>query len=192
MNGILRIVTDDIFLGQKLYRELISLFSRVEVAPSASGAADVFLFDTRTHMPGADTPSVFYLTEDPDGFPKERTLPLPLPIGLAASVLESKKEITPLVLSESERALRLYGKTVKLTEVEYALLSALVQANGSFISRDALRNAVWGSQSSDGLLNVYIHYLREKLENGGERVILSSRKSGYALAEKFTRRDSEC
>ena len=32
----------------------------------------------------------------------------------------------------------------------------------------------------------------EKLENDGEKVILSSRKSGYALAEKFTRRDSEC
>jgi DNA-binding winged helix-turn-helix (wHTH) protein len=192
LNGILRIVTDDIFLGQKLYRELVPLFSHIDVSQSASGAADVFLFDTRTHLPEADAPSVFYLAEDPDGFPRERTLPLPLPIGLAASVLESENKAAPLVLSESERALRLYGKTVKLTEVEYSLLSALVRANGSFISRDALRNAVWGEQSSDGLLNVYIHYLREKLENDGERVILSSRKSGYALAEKFTRRDSEC
>ena len=113
---------------------------------------------------------------------------MPLPIGLAASVMESENKSAPLVLSESERALRLYGKTVKLTEVEYSLLSALVRANGSFISRDALRNAVWGEQSSDGLLNVYIHYLREKLEidPGKPRYLKVVWGQGYKMEEDRT------
>ena len=79
-----------------------------------------------------------------------------------------------------------------MTEVEYSLLSALAAAKGEFISRTDLRTAVWGTEGTDGLLSVYIHYLREKLEGGGEKVILSSRKAGYALAEKFAKGADEC
>ena len=67
-----------------------------------------------------------------------------------------------------------------------------MEADGAFISREALKSAVWGAESSEGVLNVYIHYLREKLERDGEKVILSSRKSGYALAEKFKRGSGAC
>ncbi|MBR2324601.1 MAG: winged helix-turn-helix transcriptional regulator [Clostridia bacterium] len=191
MNGVLKIVTRDVFLGQKLYRELSSRFSHVEIAENPSGTADLWLFDTRTHKPEADAPQFFYLAADTKALPEERTLPLPLPIGLAEKMLGQKKA-SPLILLENERALRLYGRQIKLTEVEYALLRAIVEADGAFISREALKSAVWGAESSEGVLNVYIHYLREKLERDGEKVILSSRKSGYALAEKFKRGSGAC
>ena len=191
MNGVLKIVTRDVFLGQKLYRELSSRFSSIEIAEDASGTADLWLFDTRTHKPEADAPHFFYLAADTEALPEERTLLLPLPIGLAEKTLGQKKA-SPLILSENERALRLYGRQIKLTEVEYALLRAIVEADGAFISREALKSAVWGAEGSEGVLNVYIHYLREKLEREGEKVILSSRKSGYALAEKFKRGSDAC
>jgi DNA-binding response OmpR family regulator len=41
----------------------------------------------------------------------------------------------------------------------------------------------------EGLINVYVHYLREKLEVGGEKIINSSRKNGYAIDEKFIKED---
>lgn len=72
-----------------------------------------------------------------------------------------------------------------LTEVEYRLFSALVSRDG-FTSREELSQTVWGEHES-GLLNVYIHYLREKLEHSGERVIISSRKEGYKIDGKYER-----
>ena len=129
MNGVLKIVTRDVFLGQKLYRELSSRFSHVEIAENPSGTADLWLFDTRTHKPEADAPQFFYLAADTKALPEERTLPLPLPIGLAEKMLGQKKA-SPLILLANERALRLYGRQIKLTEVEYALLRAIVEADG--------------------------------------------------------------
>ena len=38
-------------------------------------------------------------------------------------------------------------------------------------------------------MNVYVHYLREKLEYNGEKVIISSRKNGYKIDERFFPRD---
>ena len=49
------------------------------------------------------------------------------------------------------------------------------------MSREELVTAVWGEGADDGVLNVYVHYLREKLEKENERVILYSRKSGYRI-----------
>ena len=191
MKGVLRIATADVYLGQKLFRELSPLFQRIEIVRDATGDADVWLIDTRTQKNVTDAPNVFYLSDTPNALPEERTLPLPLPIGRAAAML-GQARVPILVLSDDTRSLRLYGTQIKLTEVEYALLRALIKAEGAFISREDLRRSVWGEESSEGLLNVYIHYLREKLERGGEKVILSSRKFGYAIAEKFTGRDEEC
>lgn len=185
MKGMLKIITKDPYLGQKLRWELSENFDRIEITDSVSGQADVSIYDCRLGAPIPSVPSYYYLTIAADpSLPKERCLPLPLPLGLAKKKIAGSKA-APLLLLKKERALRFYGEEIRLTEVEFALLSALVHANGKFLSRADLRTTVWGGEGTDGLLNVYIHYLREKLERGGEKVILSSRKEGYALAEKF-------
>ena len=53
------------------------------------------------------------------------------------------------------------------------------------LSREEILNAVWNNEADSGVINVYIHYLREKLELDGEKIILSSRKLGYAIDERF-------
>jgi len=55
-------------------------------------------------------------------------------------------------------------------------------------SREELLSRVWGNDTDPGVLNVYVHYLREKLERGGEKIILSSRKCGYRISEKYAMR----
>ena len=75
-------------------------------------------------------------------------------------------------------------RDIKLTELERGLFMKLYDARGEFVSRDELFS-VFADGSSESMLNVYIHYLREKLEGDGTRVIISSRKHGYKIDEKF-------
>ena len=75
-------------------------------------------------------------------------------------------------------------KKISLTEVEGKLLVELLKAE-EFVSRNSLLKSVWGANNDSGVINVYIHYLREKLEKSGEKIIISSRKYGYKISEKY-------
>jgi len=91
-------------------------------------------------------------------------------------------------LINESRSVKLFGEVIRLTEVEFRLLSALASAPvGEFVSRERLINEVWGGESDCGVVNVYIHYLRTKLEHRGEKVIISSRREGYKLDERIGR-----
>ena len=89
------------------------------------------------------------------------------------------------MLSLADRCAILYGERIKLTEVEFSLLSLLYSHGGKYVSRDEVLNKIWNGEADGGVINVYIHYLREKLEKHGEKIILSSRKNGYCIDEKF-------
>ncbi len=84
-------------------------------------------------------------------------------------------------VEENSRTVMLDGMRIKLTEVEFALFFELYRARGCFVPREKLISAVWGDIGNDSLINVYIHYLREKLERGAEKIIFSSRREGYKL-----------
>jgi len=87
-------------------------------------------------------------------------------------------------LTLAGRTALLHGREIRLTEVEAALLSRLLDAGGEFVERDELHRSVW-QDADGGVLNVYIHYLREKLEGEGEKIIISSRKLGYKIDAKY-------
>ena len=86
-----------------------------------------------------------------------------------------------LALDAPTRTAMLDGLKIKFSELEFSLLWELFSNLGSFVSREELIKRVWGESGNDGLINVYVHYLREKLENGSQRFIFSSRKEGYKL-----------
>ena len=92
------------------------------------------------------------------------------------------------ILRLGHKAAYLGERSISLTEVEFALLKQLYDANGEFVSREELLGAVWGGECESGVLNVYVHYLREKLEDG-EKIIISSRKLGYKIDERYLRPD---
>ena len=99
-----------------------------------------------------------------------------------------KSDTGALKVISGKRAVRLHGRVIKLTEVEFKLLCALLRAPlGEFVSRERLIDEIWGGECDGGVVNVYIHYLRKKLEVDGEKVIISSRREGYKIDERIGR-----
>ena len=88
-------------------------------------------------------------------------------------------------LQMTEDAVILRGERIPLTAREHALLTCLVQAGGAPLSRRDLYAAVWGGEdgSDDGVVVVYLHYLRKKLERDGKKILYAVRGKGYALRE---------
>lgn len=119
-----------------------------------------------------------------------RDIPLHLPLGGLSSLLSRRSSALSLVPSRREAIVM--GRAVKLTELEFSLLSYLYEKNGDYASREELLRSVWSDDAESGIINVYIHYLREKLESSGERIILSSRKSGYAINERYLEGGKKC
>lgn len=94
-------------------------------------------------------------------------------------------EPAPPTLDPAGRRVLTDAGDISLTEREYRLFSALAEAKGAFLSRETLLDRVWEGETDDaGVVNVYIHYLREKLEGAGQIRILSKRGVGYALREE--------
>ena len=68
-----------------------------------------------------------------------------------------------------------------LTPTERRLYEALRAASPHPVSREQLRRAAFPNGGDDRMLNLYVHYLREKLERDGVRRIFASRGKGYYL-----------
>ena len=120
---------------------------------------------------------------------EECDLAIPFTFEELHRVLSAKRK-APLQLDRAERAAYLYGEKIRLTEVEFSLLNTLFEA-GDYVSREELLYRVWGDEATDGIINVYIHYLREKLEARGEKIIISSRKMGYRIDERYIKEESD-
>ncbi len=76
------------------------------------------------------------------------------------------------------------GRHCNLTRTEFALLEVLARNAGKVVPRDMLLEKVWGwiSPTLSNGLDVYIGYLRRKLEENGEpRLVQTVRGVGYVL-----------
>ncbi len=86
------------------------------------------------------------------------------------------------------REVRVRNKPVHLTPKEFNLLGVLVRNAGRVITRNDLVSEAWGPEYSDAIdsLKLYIHYLRQKVEQDPERpqYILTSRGVGYRFANR--------
>jgi len=86
----------------------------------------------------------------------------------------------------SRRALR-QGQEVKLTTTEYRLLELFLRHPHQVLPKEMLLERVWGYDfgGDSNVLEVYIRYLRNKLETaGGSRLIHTMRGSGYVLRQE--------
>jgi DNA-binding response OmpR family regulator len=75
------------------------------------------------------------------------------------------------------------GKEIELSGREYALLEFLIHRAGQIVTRDQLREHVWGdSDVWSNVVDVYIGYLRQKIDAGAaEPLIQTVRGIGYTL-----------
>ena len=76
---------------------------------------------------------------------------------------------------------------LSLTVTEFNLLHLLLRHPRQVLERRQILNDVWGYDfgGDDNVLEIYIGYLRKKLEaEGGTRIIQTVRGVGYALREE--------
>ena len=111
---------------------------------------------------------------------------LSIPFSLdAPSKFLADAEAPSCALMPERRSVFLFGEEIHLTELEYALFELIVSAGEDCVSRKDILERIWHSEADGGVINVYVHYLREKLERGGEKIIVASRGKGYTLSDKY-------
>ncbi len=85
----------------------------------------------------------------------------------------------------SARQVFVGGKEVRLTPLEYRLLTVLIQHAGKVVTQRQLLTEVWGPEYADEAqyLRVYIGYLRRKLgsTSSDDSIILTEARVGYRL-----------
>ncbi|MFD7367367.1 response regulator transcription factor [Nocardiopsis alba] len=87
-----------------------------------------------------------------------------------------------LELDEEAHEVRRAGVPVPLSPTEYALLRYLMLNAGRVVSKPQILDQVWGGQSEDTrVVELYVSYLRRKLDNGPRRLIHTVRGIGYSL-----------
>jgi DNA-binding response OmpR family regulator len=89
-----------------------------------------------------------------------------------------------LIVDPAQRSVSRAGRPVELTRREFELLEELAGHRGVVMSRQQLLERVWGYDFEvDGnVVDVFVGYLRRKLEAGGEpRIIHTVRGVGFVL-----------
>jgi DNA-binding response OmpR family regulator len=89
-----------------------------------------------------------------------------------------------LVVDPAARAATRAGRHLDLTRREFDLLEALARNAGIVLSRERLLELVWGYdwQTDGNVVDVFVSYLRRKLEKGGEpRILRTVRGVGFTL-----------
>lgn len=86
-----------------------------------------------------------------------------------------------LVIVPSERRVTLDGNDINLSRREYAVLLALAESPGRYLSKQQISEKIygWGEEVESNALEVHIHHLRKKLEGN---YIVNRRGLGYRFA----------
>jgi len=100
---------------------------------------------------------------------------------------DSKLVAGPLTIDRDTRSVTRAGRRIDLTKTEFNLLELLAEQSDIVISRDFIYEHVWGYnfETSSKSLDVYVGYLRRKLNAPGEDdLIRTVRGIGYSLVTK--------
>ena len=96
-------------------------------------------------------------------------------------------QFADLRLNPSTREVRRGGRLIELTRTEFLLLELFLRHPRQVLSRDRILEAAWGydSDAVSNVVDVYVGYLRQKLETAGEpRLLQTVRGVGYVLREE--------
>jgi len=91
-----------------------------------------------------------------------------------------------LILNPATRMAERNTRSIELTAKEYDLLELFMRHPNQVLTRDQIYDRIWGYDfgGESNIIEVYIRYLRSKLEAEGEyRLLHTIRGVGYALRE---------
>lgn len=98
-----------------------------------------------------------------------------------------KLQYKGLSLDTASRVATLDGREISLTTTEYELLLLFLRNPERVLTRAVIMDKIWGYDFAGNynILEVYISYLRAKLEEKGERRLIHTvRGAGYVLRER--------
>ncbi len=91
-----------------------------------------------------------------------------------------------LVMDLGAREVRRGERPIELTQLQFDLLERFLRQPRIVLDRDRLLETVWGldPDTASNVVDVYVGYLRTRLEAGGEaRLLHTVRGVGYVLRE---------
>jgi two-component system OmpR family response regulator len=102
------------------------------------------------------------------------------------TAVADRLESSGISIDVAGREVRVNGKAVELTGLEFDLLVALMRRAGRVIPRDALLGEAGRSDTVVGerTVDVHISHLRQKLGDEGGRLIKTVRGVGYVFAKE--------
>lgn len=95
--------------------------------------------------------------------------------------------LADLTVDTAARSAVRAGMPLTLSAREYALLEYLIRNKGIILSREQIENNLWNYDYAGGtnVVDVYISYLRKKLDGGHEKKLLHTvRSMGWVLKEE--------
>ena len=93
-------------------------------------------------------------------------------------------QFADIIVNTATREVQRGGEIIELTTREFELLLLFMRHPRQVLTRDVIYDRVWGYDfgGESNIIDVYIRYLREKLERGGRpRLIHTVRGAGYVL-----------
>lgn len=101
-------------------------------------------------------------------------------------VVEDRQYLGDLEIDLARHEVRRNDQPIELSPREFAMLETLVRHKGQVLSRDQLLRRVWGQNAdpSGNVVDLYIHYLRKKLDDetpGAQSLIRTVRGYGYTI-----------
>ena len=95
--------------------------------------------------------------------------------------------VADLSMDTRTRDVKRAGRSIQLSVKEYDLLNCLMRGSGRVLERQEIMRAVWGENfyGDDNLLDVYIRYLRKKVESKDAPTLIHTvRGVGFILREE--------
>ena len=92
---------------------------------------------------------------------------------------EKVKKAIPLSLDSKKRTATVRRNEIKLSPTEFKILNLLMERKGEVVTHGEIDELIGGGASNKS--NVYLCYLRRKLEAYGDKIILSVRGKGFMI-----------
>ena len=103
--------------------------------------------------------------------------------GLTSSTSQALLQVGDLVLDPATREVRRAASSIELTATEFELLRLLMLNAGRVVSKSEILEGVWGQGFAvqGHIVELYISYLRRKVDTGFTPMIRTVRGVGYLL-----------
>lgn len=101
-------------------------------------------------------------------------------------ILPNVLQAADIALDSQRHCVTRAGAEVELSPREFALLEYLMRNAGQVVTRDQIFERVWGygAEAEGNVIDLYIHYLRRKLDDTGRHpVIKTVRGVGYMIGK---------